>query len=435
MEDTLQQVVAANNRFGFKLLDSLSQKELKTNIIFSPFSIAMCLTLVANGAANETQHEMLTVLDQELDLDAINQANRELMIRFDVEKTVGEVPVKSRRTVDEIHKEMDLLRSDGRDHTSQLIELRREILDPYWHKQRVKNHFQLTIANALWTQIGTDLEPQMRVKGQDYYKARVSALNFADWNSVNVINSWVKSATQNTIRQLVSSIARDTVFIAANAIYFKAKWTNQFLKSSTRLQKFTLLNGDKVDRHMMYQPGHFNYWEDDDIQMIKLPYNAAENDVAMYVILPKQIEQLKHLLRRLDLAQCESLINRANLQSLYGEIVLPQFNTEYDWNLIKDLQGLGMIRAFHPLQADFSQLCTIPPRIWLDLVQHKAFIKVDEEGTEAAAATMVRAHRGYGGPRPIFDFHMIVDHPFIYLIRENETGSILFMGVTLDPRK
>ena len=223
----------------------------------------------------------------------------------------------------------------------------------------------------------------------------------------------------------------------ANAIYFKAFWQDQFRKEHTQAEPFTLLSGEEVECQMMHHGWSFNYWQDDDLEAIRLPYVAPNinSDIGMYIVLSKRRQQFaSSFLQRMTFSKWEAVVNNVDHQRLYGEIALPRFNAEYERDVADDLKALGMECAFNSQCADFSQMSKSAAQIWLSNVLHKAFIKVDEEGTEAGAATVVMHVGGVGGPRiPVF--HMVVDHPFIYVIKDNNTGAILFMGVTTDPRQ
>jgi serpin B len=166
--------------------------------------------------------------------------------------------------------------------------------------------------------------------------------------------------------------------------------------------------------------------------MIRIPYESvADLDLGMYIILPKRPQDLNKLVSDLSVEKWNSLIGKVHSQSVYGNLGLPRFNADYERELADDLIALGMQMAFTP-RADFSALSKIALPLWISKVLHKAFITVDEKGTEAGAATIVMMAGGkFSVPERVFK--MIVDHPFIYAIRDHTTGTLLFLGITMRP--
>lgn len=428
MEEILQKVVAANNRFSFSLFNAISQQEPSENVFFSPFSIAMCLSMVSNGASGETRRAILKTLGlQQWDLNEINQAVRRLIAGF------PKVQKKSNSILDEMNRASRILKMRDADWT--------KLDEDYWNEIRevigightIKKHFYLTVANSLWVNKDVKFEKQFLAFSRDNYEAEISALDFANSASLGVINNWIRKATSGTIREVITQLPPATMIMVVNAIYFKAFWKEQFLKSRTKSSLFTLLDGELVDCQMMSCTSTYHYWEDNDLQIIRLPYDSQEIniDIGMYVLLPKRKEEFVSLLQKLALRKWETLINQVNNQRLYGEISLPRFRVEYSRDITPDLKVLSMECAFDPDCADFSHMSTTLPQLWLSKVQHKAFIKVDEEGTEAGAVT---ASIMVGAMPRSPAFHMVVDHPFVYMISDKRTDSILFMGITTDPR-
>jgi serine protease inhibitor len=375
------QVSAATDDFGFRLLNELATNP-KENTIISPFGIATAFAMAYNGAAGATKAEMAKTLGLgSLGDEDLNQANRYLM-----------------QTLEEA--------------------------DPA---------VETEIANAIWVQKDYQLNPDFSRVCESFYDARAARLDFVGdpTGAAAEINSWVDKNTHHRIPVLVSNIERNTRLILTDAVYFKGVWSSKFKKEQTRPRPFHLLNGDSHDAAMMDQSGEFSYLENDNFQAIRLPYGSKR--YAMYVFLPRKMAGLPDFLRSLNGAQWMEWTN--GLRSRSGEVVLPRFETTYGKKLNDTLKKMGMQLAFDN-KADFSRIpLNANPRNALHIndVEHKTWVKVDEEGSEAAAATsigmVVAAEAGIGiGP-----FLMVVDHPFFFAITELQTGALLFAGVVMDP--
>lgn len=367
-------LILANTKFGFKLFEEVLKQENNKNVFISPASVAIALDMTYNGANGSTQRAMAKALElQGLSLQEINSSNAAL---------------------------------------KQLL----ENSDP---------EIQLNIANSLWANQGVKFNPDFIKKNQDFYQAKVTNLNFQDPNSVSKINNWVSESTRGRIDKIVEKIEPDQVLFLLNAIYFKGKWTNEFDKQQTVQQPFYLTSGTQKQHPMMSQKGKYKYYENEQFQAASLPY-GKDGKFSFYVFLPKKNSNLKSFYENLNAENWEKWISQFSLRE--GLIRLPRFKMDYEITLNTALEALGMGEAFTN-QADFSQMgqnCQISE------VKHKTFVEVNEEGTEAAATTSVgfTAVSATVNQQP---FQMIVDRPFFCAIRDNQTGSILFMGAILDP--
>jgi serpin B len=280
-----------------------------------------------------------------------------------------------------------------------------------------KGHVQLSVANALWPQKDYAFLPDYLALTEAYYGSEIHPVDYkADTEGAREkINSWVEEQTQGKIQDLLAEgvLSPLTRLVLANAIYFKGDWARQFNKENTRPAQFTLPDGNRIDVSMMTQTGDFNLAVTDTLQVLELPYEGS--DLSMLILLPNPGEMLT-----LDLP------DELEFDETEVMVLLPKFKIESEFYLGSTLAALGMPLAFS-MQADFSGM-DASRRLFIDEVIHKAFVEVSEEGTEAAAATGV-GMRTTSMP-PQFE----VNRPFLFLVRENSTGTILFIGRINDPR-
>jgi serpin B len=215
-----------------------------------------------------------------------------------------------------------------------------------------------------------------------------------------------------------------TRLVLTNAIYFKGKWATPFKPEQTQEAPFTLLSGEKVNVPMMHQTAHFGYMETDTIQVLELPY--VNNDLSMVILLPKKPDGVNELEKGLTSETITGWL--AGLRKREVQVYVPRFKLTSEFSLAETLSAMGMPDAFST-KADFSGI-TGNRDLFISAVVHKAYVEVNEEGTEAAAATGVAMKlTAVAPPPPVFR----ADHPFVFLIRDNQTGSILFLGRTANP--
>jgi len=361
-------------QFGFDVLCQLASQRPDGNVFISPTSIAVALAMTSNGANGTTREAILRTLHADTQsIDAFNAANHELAEQ--ISKTTA---------------------------------------------------VQLSIANALWVQQGLPVNPSFQQALQTSYGAQAESLDFRNPASVETINAWVAKHTNDLIRHLVDQVDPSTVAMLTNAIAFKGKWTLQFDPKSTQPHDFSTSNGT-VKVPMMKNSAEYAYYADGKgLQAIRLPY--ADRTFAMYVVLPKDSSGMQSFLSQLTADTFTSLVSSLHPQR--GAIELPRFTIAYDATLNAVLTKLGMGIAFSD-HADFDGIRKSPP-MQISEVRHASFLKVDEEGTEAAAATSVglRAAVAMIQPPP---FHMVVDHPFFLAIRDERSGQLLFTGMIAKP--
>ena len=368
-------LVDANTKFGFKLFQEILKQDGNKNVFVSPTSIAIALSMTYNGASGETQQAMAKALElQGMNLQDINQANQAL--KASLEKADPDV--------------------------------------------------QLSIANSLWARQGTPFKPEFMQINQQFYNAKVTELNFANSDATSIINGWVKENTRGKIDQIINQIKPEDVLFLINAVYFKGNWTKPFDKSQTTERPFYLSNGTQKQHPMMSQSGKYRYYENEEFQAVNLPYGKGR--MSLYVFLPKKNTNLDAFQQQLSLENWQQWTSQFHQQQ--GSIQLPRFKFEYNIQLNNALKALGMEEAFSA-KANFSNMTSAA--VAINQVKHKTFVEVNEEGTEAAAATSVGVALT-SAQMPQEPFQMVVERPFFCAIRDNQTGTILFMGSIKEPK-
>jgi serpin B len=295
-----------------------------------------------------------------------------------------------------------------------------------------KKQVKLAVANSLWPQKGYEFLPGFVALCRDRYEAQPTAVDYAGATEAarKQINDWVEAKTNRKIQELFKPGVLDaqTRLVLANAIYFKGDWATPFDKQFTQELPFHLANGKQVTAPLMTRQAQFGYAAIADLQVLDLPY--AGNALSMTILLPAKADGLAALEAQLTVAKLDAWLKAMRNREV--NVVLPKFKTTAEFSLGETLQALGMRDAFAGGQADFSGM-TGKKDLFISAVVHKAFVEVNEEGTEAAAATGVGMKLTAAMPQepPVFR----ADHPFLFLIRENQTGSILFLGRVADPSK
>jgi serine protease inhibitor len=251
-------------------------------------------------------------------------------------------------------------------------------------------------------------------------------MNFNDPATVRVINDWVSDKTHGKITQIIDEIDPMTLMFLVNTIYFKGIWQYEFEKDKTVEAAFYLTDVETSTCQLMQVGGDFNYYADKTVQIIDLPY--GDGHFSMTVFLPREAENLDDFIANIDQIKLQSYLNNMNTSPVLLE--LPKFKLEYELNMKQVLENLGMGVAFIPGQADFSRIVDGIPLV-INKVLHKTFVQVDEEGTEAAAVTVVEIGYTSAGPGGMV---MRVDSPFVFLLRERQSGTILFIGKILNPQ-
>jgi serpin B len=370
-------VVNGTNAFAFDLYGQLRTQE--GNLFFSPYSISSALAMTSAGARGQTLEEMAQALH---------------------------LPSQ-----DKLHPAFKTLNTSLNGPPG------------------ATRGYQLSTANALWGLKGYPFKPDFVTLTRNHYGAGLQEVNFADEPAARMtINAWVEKETHDRIKDLIKPGMLDgaTRLVLTNAIYFKGDWASQFKKDRTRNENFFLAGGKMAQTPLMHQTGDFKYADLGDFQALELPYVGKE--VSMVVLLPKKMDGVGELEKGLSGEKLAMLVGR--LRETEVDVVLPKFKTTAEFNLNKELAALGMKKAFTPA-ADFSGLNGGKEELYLGFVVHKAFVDVNEEGTEAAAATGVGVKTLAVRVKPTFR----ADHPFVYVIRNTKTGSVLFVGRMADPTR
>jgi serpin B len=282
------------------------------------------------------------------------------------------------------------------------------------------------IANSIWYRPDLRVEQAFKDVNMEYFNAEINSIDFGSATAPATINGWVDRNTNGKIKEIVPDpIPRDMVMYLINAIYFKGTWTYRFDPAYTRDDVFTLPTGSTVPCKMMSMKSTLKYAENDQCQVLDLPYGDA--GFSMTIVLPKKGTSIDDFTGKLTQQQWNLWLG--SLEKKEGDVYLPKFKLEYSKKLNDALKAMGMTLAFTPGFADFTKIDT-RGGLFISEVQHKTFVQVDEEGTEAAAVTSVGVGRTSIGD----NFVMRVDRPFIFVIRENNTGTILFLGKIIQPR-
>jgi serpin B len=295
-----------------------------------------------------------------------------------------------------------------------------------------KGGYQLTVANALWGQKDYGFLDEFVRLIKSHYDGNLNEVDFvtAAEGVRKTINAWVEKETKDKIKNLIAPGVLNSLtrLVLTNAIYFKGNWASQFKKENTKNAPFTLSDGGKVDVPMMNQTAKFGYMENKDLQALELPY--VENELSMVIFLPKRVDGLAEMEKSLT---CENLAKwQARLRKRKVIVSVPKFKLTSQFSLAGVLRSMGMGDAFSPGAADFSGI-NGRSDLFISAVIHKAYVDVNEEGTEAAAATAVTVGITSVMPQqpPVFR----ADHPFFFLIRDNQSKSTLFLGRLTNPKQ
>jgi serpin B len=379
--DDIDALVSGNDEFAFNLYNRLSGGD--GNLFLSPYSISLALAMTYAGARNQTEQQMADVLGFSLPQDQLHAAFNALQQELD--------------------------------SRSQQTEIKED------------QRFRLNIVNAIWGQDGYQFLPDYLDTLAQNYGAGLRVLDFTNSPEPSriTINDWVSEQTEERIKDLIPAGAIDTLtrLVLTNAIYFNASWQTPFEESATRDGAFILLDGSQETAQMMNEQENFLYTQGDGYQAIALPYVGGDLD--MLIILPDE-GQFEQFQQQLDAEQFASIVESLNSKEV--ALSMPKFKFDAEFSLGDTLKAMGMPLAFSD-QADFSGMSEAED-LYISDVVHKAFVSVDESGTEAAAATAVIMK---ALAMPLEPVKMTVDHPFIFAIRDIPTGSILFLGRVTNP--
>ncbi len=371
-------VVEAGNTFGIKLFKNLAAntEDGQENIVISPLSVSMALGMTYNGADNETKTAMENTLElQGMSIDEINGSYKTL--------------------IDEL--------------TS---------VDP---------DVAMEIPNSIWYENSFAVQDEFITTNHDCFYAEVNPLDFSNPASVDIINNWVADNTNDKITSILEEINPMSVMFLINAVYFNGTWKYEFEEQNTTTETFYLSNGTTTEVDIMKQRATFNYSSNELFEAVDLQYGGG--NFSMVVLLPKDGFGPDDIVIGLNENNWSTWMDNFNKMDI--QLSMPKFKLEYEKKLNQALIDLGMGIAFEPSGADFSKI-NPNAQLYIDFVKHKVFIDVNEEGTEAAAITVVGiVYTSAGeGDAPYF---FNVNKPFVFAIKERDTKSIIFIGKVMDP--
>jgi len=370
LKSSYAEKVQNDNSFAFDLLKATVKHESDPNIFISPLSVSMALSMTLNGAEGETATEMFNALRfGDFTMEEVNDYN----------KTLREALLS---------------------------------VDP---------STEINIANSIWNRQGFPFVEEFKTTNRQFYDAEISTLDFLDPASLGIINGWIAEKTNNRIPEALNAIPEGAISYLVNAIYFKGIWREKFEESNTRKEIFTTEGGRETQVDMMNLQSDFAYAEDNNAGYLKLPY--GNNAFSMVIGLPLEGKTVDELLTAIDNDSWGDL----NYRGKNVRIKLPKFKAECSYAFEKEtLPYLGMRKAFIPEVAEFPRMT--PIEVYLSRVMQKTFVEVNEEGTEAAAATVVEMEITSPGPGYDGVLNFYVTEPFLFFIQENSTGAILFAG-------
>lgn len=378
LTETEKALSESGNQFSFNLFRELTETGGEENIFISPLSVSMALAMVLNGAEGETYEQMRQTLGlSELDLEGINE-NYSSLIRY----------------LTEADESVDL-----------------------------------AIANSVWHENRFSADQAFLSRLEESFQATAEGLDFSDPASVDRINSWVADNTNGLIESIIDEIPANMVMYLINAIYFKGEWLYQFDEEATHEADFHLENGARTTVDMMTAESRYASYFSEDVQMIEVPY--GDSLFSMTIVMPADMDQ------PLDVFIAQNVNNgnlqywTENLRTGNIQLSMPKFEMTYDKKMNDVLQDLGMVLPFDPNAADLSGISAGgQPHLFISEVKHKTFLEVNEVGSEAAAVTSVGIQlTSVGTSIPRFT----VNRPFLFMIREKASGTILFMGKMKNP--
>ena len=371
-------VVTANTKFGFNLFNEIRKTEQDKNLFISPLSVSINLAMLLNGAVGETEQAMTKALQlQRMDSESINVGYAQLRQALEAPDPEG----------------------------------------------------ALIISNSLWANQDVSFKQGFLQRNTQFFGAEISTLDFNDPSALQTINQWVNTNTNGKIPKILEKIEPDIVLFLINTIYFKAAWKRKFDPSMTRNGNFHLITGDKKQVRMMTTSGWnspYPYYRGDTFQAISLPYRDGQ--MSMYIFLPDPEFGLNTFLEGLNAERWENWMSQFRQQRV--RLAIPKFRLEYKGRFNNALKALSMGITLSD-EANFSRMAPPPPEgLFINKVIHSTVIDVHEGGTEAAAATV--GGLIIGAPR-VEIVNFIADRPFFFAIRDNNTKTVLFMGVVMEP--
>ena len=378
--DQIQALADAHNAFALDLYKQLAGEG--ENIFYSPYSIYMALLMTYAGAAGDTASQMESTLHLPYSQEEVHAVMNALNLQLKANSIVDDKPA-----------------------------------------------FTLNIVNQLWGQAGYAFLPEFLNTLSQNYNAGLKTVDFAadPEGARELINLWVEAQTNEKIRDLIPEgvLNELTRLVITNAVYFKAAWLSPFDPANTKNGSFTLLDGTQADVPMMHQSSSMRAYVSQDVQAVELPYEGGTYSMVALMPTAGNLDTFEQSLTAESLQDILNQLERASVT-----LSMPKFKFDAAFALNDALEGMGMTDAFDPMKANFSGMDGTTS-LYISSALHKAFVDVNEEGTEAAAATAVAIGLTSA---PGQSYTIMLDHPFLFLIRDNATGTLLFVGRMADPR-
>jgi serpin B len=373
-------LIEADAGFSLDLFKAVHRADSTAeNTFISPLSVSMALGMTMNGTAGNTYAELQNALGfNDLSKEEINKGYKAL--QFELENADDKV--------------------------------------------------EFQIANSVWSKQGFEVNPAFISTVENYFEAETASLDFADPKTIDIINSWVADKTNDRIKKIIQSISSDDVMFLINAVYFNGPWRYEFDEENTGEMDFYINDMDHVAVDMMSQVAEVGYLMNEDVEMIELPY-GDDTFSALFIKPGSEISSVDELIEtKLSQVQLQRWISELNVGQI-GYFV-PKLELAYKRQLIPDLFHLGISDLFTEGSADLTELFNDVNNIYVSSVLQKTFLKMNEEGTEAAAVTAVTVTLESAGPSwPT----IIYDEPYLLLLREKSTGTILFIGKIGNPQE
>ncbi len=378
---TEKRVVSAGGSFAFDLFGKMSEQARGKNFFMSPLSVSMALAMTMNGAIGQTYDDMQKTLGLSgLSEQEINQSYRNIISLF------------------------------GN-------------LDP---------NVKFSIANSIWYRNTFAVPEAFLDVNKDYFDAGVKSADFSDPHTVDIINSWIDGKTNGKIPKVLEQPIDSTIIMyLINALYFNGTWEYQFDKSQTKPLPFYFADGTKKDVETMTVHDTLRYFTDANVEVVELPY--GKGDYSMLILLPGATSSFNDLTSSLSSGKYDAILRGLHTEDV--QVELPKFTMKYDTLLNDPLKALGMELAFDPFHANFSRMKTsvCHDTIYISRVIHSTYVDVNEEGTEAAAVTVVEMARAVNAGEPSGTIFFKVNKPFVFLIKENHENTVMFMGAVVNP--
>ncbi len=375
LDEIPAKLINSNNNFSMNLFKSVNAEDQAKNVFLSPVSASFSLGMTMNGADGNTYEEMKNTLGfSDLSLEEINA-------------TYGAL-------IEELYN--------------------------------VTDGVEFNLANSIWYSNQFSIQDEFRQLNENYFNAKVEELDFGNAeNTLNTINGWVEDQTENRIKDLIKELDPNACMFLINAIYFKADWKYQFDEESTQESPFLISDDEAVSCEMMNIKSNFKFQQANDYDAVELPY--GNENYAMLLVMPKT-EPINDFVDIINSAVVNDII--ANLGEDSVNVALPKMEIEYEKKLNDVLKSMGIVDGFDANVADFSKMFNeMDGGIWIEKVKQKSFLKINEEGTEAAAATSTQMN--YESVSD--EVYLTFNRPFIFFIMEKRTNTILFCGKIMNP--